>query len=38
MGQAAQNTSLEGFEQLWENPEHSQSADTISNQIHFIYP
>ena len=30
------NTSLEGFEQLWEAPESSQSIDVISNQIHAI--
>lgn len=30
------NTSLEGFEQLWEAPESSQSIDSISNQIHAI--
>ena len=31
-----ENTSLEGFEQLWEAPENSQSIDSISNQIHAI--
>lgn len=30
------NTSLEGFEQLWESSEHSQSIDSISKQIHAI--
>ena len=30
------NTSLEGFEQLWEAPEQSQSIDSVSNQIHAI--
>ena len=37
MGQAIkkENTSLEGFEQLWEQ-ENSQSVDSISNQIHAI--
>ena len=30
------NTSLEGFEQLWEAPEQSQSMDSVSNQIHAI--
>ena len=30
------NTSLEGFDQLWEAPEQSQSIDSISNQIHAI--
>lgn len=29
-------TSLEGFEQLWESAEHSQSIDSISKQIHAI--
>lgn len=29
-------TSLEGFEQLWENAEHSQSVDSISKQIQAI--
>lgn len=38
MGLAAkkENTSLEGFEQLWENSETSQSIDSISKQIHAI--
>ena len=36
MTQIARNTSLEGFEQLWENPEQPQSIDSISNQIHAI--
>ena len=31
-----ENTSLEGFEQLWEAPENSQSIDSISSQIHAI--
>ncbi len=37
MGFAAKkdSTSLEGFEQLWESPEH-QSVDVISKQIHAI--
>ena len=30
------NTSLEGFEQLWEAPEQSQSIDSVSSQIHAI--
>ncbi|MBI2996696.1 MAG: hypothetical protein HYY52_08355 [Candidatus Melainabacteria bacterium] len=36
MGQVAKSTSLEGFEQLWETSESSQSIDVISNQIHAI--
>ena len=38
MGFAAkkENTSLEGFEQLWESPEHAQTTDSISKQIHAI--
>lgn len=31
-----ENTSLEGFEQLWESPDQSQSVDSISKQIHAI--
>ena len=31
-----ENTSLEGFDQLWEAQENSQSIDAISNQIHAI--
>ena len=31
-----ENTSLEGFEQLWESKEGSQSVDSISNQIQAI--
>ncbi|GEM_PF-3207276 len=30
------STSLEGFEQLWENSEHAQTTDSISKQIHAI--
>ena len=30
------NTSLEGFDELWEAPEQPQSIDSISNQIHAI--
>ena len=36
MGEAARNTSLEGFEQLWEAHESPQSIDSISNQIQAI--
>ena len=36
MGEAAKNTSLEGFEQLWEAHEAPQSIDAISNQIQAI--
>ena len=38
MGFAAKKdtTSLEGFEQLWENSEQHQSIDSISSQIHAI--
>ena len=38
MGLAAknENTSLEGFEQLFESSEQSQSIDAISKQIHGI--
>ena len=38
MGFAAkkENTSLEGFEQLWDSPDNTQSPDFISKQIHAI--
>lgn len=36
MGEAARNTSLEGFEQLWEAHEVPQSTDAISSQIQAI--